>query len=242
MPNTPNANFIRSRMLSGTHNLVHGVSVRLHGDARSESVRSGILSKAGLTPGSYAGVKQIHGANIAVLSDGRLDGADVSDGVVTRQTGYVVGVKTADCVPVILADTAHGVIGAVHAGWRGTAGGVVKEAVRVMLSLGATGESIHAFIGPHIGACCYTVDESRASQFMNMFGPSAPVAYRQEEVWHLGLGTANRIQLIEAGVKPANIDHIVSCTSCQIDRFYSYRKDTKETFGEMLSFVSLKDS
>lgn len=227
-------------MFGAAAGLVSGVSVRHHGDARSETVRSAILALAGLSADAYVGVRQVHGVGIAVLEHGRLDGAHDSDGLVTREPGYVLGIRTADCVPIMLADVKHSVIGIVHAGWRGTEGGIVKEAVRAMEKLGAAAEAIQAFIGPHIGACCYTVDEARAARFLRVFDASPTVAYREAGEWHLGLGSANRLHLIEAGIAPHNIEYGVSCTSCQVDRYFSYRKDTKESFGEMLSFISLR--
>lgn len=145
--------------------------------------------------------------------------------MVSNQKGVFVGVLVADCVPILMVDPKKRIVAAIHAGWRGTLGNIAASAVKII------GKDIFVSIGPHIGPCCYTVPKDRADSFNDT------CTYFDGANWHLDLGCANRLQLTEAGVPAAHIDTPVVCTSCQSDIFYSYRKDTKEAFGEMLGFV-----
>lgn len=172
---------------------------------------------------AVAWAKQVHGA---ALLEARPGACGEGDALHTAQSGLALAVATADCVPVLLAGPAG--VAAVHAGWRGLVAGVLAPAVA---SLGDPA-SIHAWIGPAIGLCCYEVGDDVAT---------AVVAASTAEVAnpvgggkaHLDLAAAARHQLERAGVR--SIDLLISCTRCD-PRLWSYRRDGKGA-GRNLAFI-----
>lgn len=181
--------------------------------------RAAPLSQQGM-----ATLKQIHSAVVLNADAPGLIGE--GDALVTDRAGVTVSVRTADCYPILLVDTDTRVIAAIHAGWRGTASGIVRAALQKMNAL-KPGNIHHtvAAIGPGIGACCYEVGEDVARRFGQHAG-------------RLDLAEANRRQLIDAGVPGRNIDVLQDCTFCDAEQFHSYRRD-KDQVGRMISFVAI---
>lgn len=214
-----NTGHYTSRLFSSIVGVEHGVTMRSLGDARKNHV------------GWYIGAEQVHGSTVAFADKSTMSPIPNADGLVTNATGVRIGVRTADCVPILMADVHNTVVSAVHAGWKGIRQGVVSNAVRAMISSGARLDSLVVFIGPHIGGCCYTVDEERAKKFHTR--------YVENGAWHIDIGAEVLKELDDAGIARDQIDAPVTCTSCQNDLFFSFRKDSKETFGEMLSYISL---
>lgn len=203
--------------------VIHGFSSRDAGDLRRDTKnRERFLQNLGFREMPvYA--RQTHGSAVP------------GDGLVSKT--HPVAVFTADCVPVLLVDSSANVCAAVHAGWKGTLGGIVKNAVTAMVKEGARVENIFAAIGPHIGACCYDVPQDRAEAFTKQCGMDEKMAFTKRGVWHLDIGWPNYRQLIDAGVLPAHVDAPPTCTSCQNNVFFSYRKDSRETYGEMMAVI-----
>lgn len=139
------------------------------------------------------------------------------DALVTRMRRVAIGVATADCVPVLLADPRAGVISAVHAGWRGAVGGVVENCVALMLAEGADVSRIKAAIGPCICAGCFEVGEEVAGQF-----PESCVV-RGEGKPHVDLALFVKKTLIKCGLRENAIAMPESCTRCRPDRYFSAR-------------------
>ncbi len=202
-----------------------------------------ILSAAfGLPRSSFFTMRQVHGDRIVLVED--LDQGPEApvecDALITALPGVVVGIKTADCVPILLADGVRRVVGAVHAGWRGTSLGIAAKAVRVLGErFSSHPEDITAAIGPSIGRCCYQVDEQ---VFLARDGdPDWRRAFRGCEEpgrWMLDLPLANRIQLEKAGVPQGNITSAGFCTACRTDLFFSHRAEKGGT-GRQLSFIGI---
>ena len=162
------------------------------------------------------------------------------DAIVTDQPGVLVSVETADCVPILLLDPVRGVSAAVHAGWRGTLGGIVAKTVAVMQNrFGCSLRSIRAAIGPSIGVCCYEVNGTVLAPLKKGVPYWAEVV---EDVKgtkaHLDLRGFNRRQLEEVGIGTARIETVNLCTACHPDLFYSYRRDGART-GRMSSGIGL---
>ncbi len=229
-----------SGKLASIVGLHHGMTERSMGNARTPEGRSTMLKKMGLPENLYVGVKQIHGTKV-VIADSSVDPLllEDADGLVTNIPGRTLGIKTADCAPLLFVDPIEKVIGAAHAGWKGTLGGIAGEAMRAMGSLGANPKNIFVWIGPHISACCYAVSAERAALFQTQFGKHSGIVKEETAGWFLDIGEANAAALLEAGIPAENIDSSEECTSCHVDRYYSYRKESKETYGEMLSFIGL---
>ncbi len=182
--------------------------------------------------------EQIHGSDVAVVTV-----KDVGkiipgvDGLVTSQV-VRLGIRVADCVPILAYDERSGITGVAHAGWRGTLGNIAGALIASMLDLGAQKTKIRVSLGPHIGMCCYDVPKDRVKNFLKIFKESETIVSFFQNTWHLDIGRANFLQLTLAGVIPSHIEAPVLCTSCQNDKYFSYRKDTKETFGEMMGTIS----
>ena len=191
-------------------------------------------------------VRQVHGTEALVLDQrsARVPNSSADahgyDAIVTDQPGVLVSVETADCVPILLLDPVRGVSAAVHAGWRGTVGGIVPKTVGVMQNrFGCSLRSIRAAIGPSIGVCCYEVNGPVLGPMKRSFPYWAEVV---EDVKgtkaHLDLRGFNRRQLEEVGIGPARIETVNLCTACHPDLFYSYRRDGART-GRMSSGIGL---
>lgn len=201
-----------------------------------------MLQLLGLSPINLVWPEQIHGKKIAQVAQVcRRKIVSRADGLIYRRGGrgrIVLTVHVADCVPLLFADPESGVIGAVHAGWRGTLGGISAEMIARMQRLGAKAEKILVVLGPHIKNCCYDVPPQRARQFLRFFGAEEDVVRASGEKWYLDLGAANKRQLIASGVLPQHIDILPYCTSCQADNFFSYRKNSRENFGEIMALIA----
>ena len=145
------------------------------------------------------------------------------DALITNQPGTALVVFTADCTPVLLWDSVTGAVGAVHAGWRGTAAGIAGKTVKAMVEqLGCRPENIKAAIGPNIGQCCFETDFDVPQAILESYGESAK-AYieKKNEKYYVNLKAVNALNLQRAGVKDISLSDC--CTACQNHRFWSHR-------------------
>ena len=145
------------------------------------------------------------------------------DALITNNPGTALVVFTADCTPILLWDEKTGAVGAVHAGWRGTAQNIAGKTVAAMCSqLGCQVQNIHAAIGPNIGPCCFQTDAEVPQALLAAFGPETAALIRQTgEKFYPDLKKINALALQKAGVR--QIDISTDCTVCQPDRFWSHR-------------------
>jgi polyphenol oxidase len=177
-------------------------------------------------PDQLATLKQVHSAVPLVADEPGCAGE--GDALITNRRGLAVSVRTADCLPILVADEQTRVIAAIHAGWRGTAAGIVRRTVEEMRGkFGVDPASLRAAIGPGIGVCCYQVGDEVARQF----GRSSTSS--------LDLAAENRKQLLEAGLAKSNVDLLNQCTFCNPARFHSYRRD-EERAGRMISYALIR--
>lgn len=227
----------QSSLLSGISGLFHGYSTRALGDARVEENAQTILRRLTDSHRTLVRAQQIHGNEVSFVDDATSHTVAGVDGLVTRNSDIALEVHVADCAPVLLIDPQARVICAVHAGWKGTLSHIVGNAITRMTEQGASSDHIYASVGPHIGGCCYTVPKERADRFLSEFGRDTPVVFKEADGWHLDIGLSNRMELLHSGIAPDHMDTPVVCTSCQVDTFYSYRKETKQTFGEMIGVI-----
>jgi len=146
-----------------------------------------------------------------------------SDGIITNEPGVALWVFTADCTPILLWDSVTGAVGAVHAGWRGTASAIAGKAVEKMAAAyGCDPKNIHAAIGPNIGFCCFETDADVPEAMKNAFGQAAePCIRKKGEKYYVNLKALNALALRRAGVE--NIAISDACTVCQCHRFWSHR-------------------
>ena len=219
--------------------LVHGITARDWGDMRRPQNRAAVVSRVGLNIYPLVWLTQKHGKSVITIDGEAPEGKDLPyDGAVTMKQGVVLAVHVGDCVPLLFADPVSKIIGVAHAGWRGTLTRISGVLVDTMKSLGSHTSDIHVYLGPHIGMCCYTVPEERAQQFRKQFGQRDDVALPENGDWHVDTGKANVLTLMDCGIDPRHVDAPITCTSCQVNRFFSYRKDPPDTFGEIMGFIA----
>lgn len=178
-------------------------------------------------------VRQIHSAqvwNAHPLTDRECEG----DALVTDDLNRRIGVRTADCVPILLLDANKRAVAAIHAGWRGTVAAIVARAIEKMhADFGAQPSDIRAALGPCIRECCYEVGPEVAVQFSPLFPEWPPVTGKQ----HLDLIEANRRHLSAAGVPATQIFDSGLCTVCTPEHFFSYRREPQNP-GRQLSVIA----
>lgn len=174
---------------------------------------------------------QVHGNDMLILRDPQDPRPEDErcDALATNMKGLLLGVKTADCVPVILGDSRSGACAAVHAGWRGTLAEIVKRALaRMSEEFGTDSRDVRAAIGPAALGCCYEVGADVVEPFRTKFADADSLFTPTHEGHALvDLHEANRRQLIEAGVAVERIHALPLCTMCRSDLFFSYRQDRK---------------
>lgn len=177
--------------------------------------------------GRLATLKQIHSAS-CVAAEGRTGILGQGDALLEDTPGSVIAVKTADCIPILLADERRRAVAAVHAGWRGTAARIVAGAIAAMQErFGTDPADLHAAIGPGIGVCCYEV------------GPEVSAQFGEQGRVRLDLPAINRAQLIDAGVTQQRIYASNLCTMCNAAEFESFRRDGAAA-GRLYSFVGIR--
>ena len=150
-----------------------------------------------------------------------------ADALITAERDLPLVVFSADCGILLLHDPEAGCVGAVHAGWRGCAAGIVEKTVREMVRLlGARPERIRAAVGPCIGKCCFETDSDvpEAMQASALGAEAEPYWERRGAKYHVDLAGLNRQWLLHAGVAPEHIDVCGLCTACRPDLFWSHRK------------------
>jgi polyphenol oxidase len=182
----------------------------------------------------------------------------------TDEPGVLLGIQTADCIPVLVADRKQRAVAAFHAGWRGTLARIVENGVgRMRLEFGSRPEDLIASIGPGIGQCCYAVGEEVQQEFESQFTYASELfreVYDSDQIrnkypmlfltarapghspigpgMHLDLAQANRRQLLAAGLKDQAIFMTGECTGCHTDRFFSHRVERGFT-GRMMSVIGI---
>lgn len=197
-------NMITAPNLAGLKGLIHGFGLR-----------------SSTYPPEIVTAKQVH-SSIVQDAAGALG---LGDALISKEPDVLVGVRTADCVPILLADPVTGAVAAIHAGWRGSAAGISSAAVSALSERwNVRPEDLRAAIGPSIGLCCYEVGPEVAYQFQMDVSKSV----------HLDLPAVNEKQLRDAGVTDIWVSG--ECTFCAKDRFYSFRRD-REQAGRMTSFI-----
>ncbi len=193
----------------------------------------GFGTRAADPPRSAITLKQIHSDRILRVGD-RLHSCE-GDALITSHPGTFVAVKTADCVPILIADPESHAVAAVHAGWRGTVLGIaVKTLRRLEAEFRADAGKLLIAIGPCIGGCCYEVGPEVAQQFQELLPERDDLDARTR----LDLAEVNLRQLCEAGVRPDHISIARRCTLCGGEEFHSFRRD-RERAGRMLSVIGL---
>ena len=211
-------------------------------DKQAVETNRRIAADAVIPGAPLASVHQVHSPTAVIVREPVThDQRPHADALITDRPGLLLGVVTADCAPVLLADTEAGVIGAVHAGWRGATAGVTDQAIAAMMSLGAKVERIAAAVGPCIGRASYEVDHGFAERLLaedpdnDRFLSDGPAGRP-----HFDLEAYVVARLAAAGIRRIEAAGLDTCTL--EDRFYSYRRATRRgepTYGRQISLIGL---
>lgn len=254
--------------------LIHGFSTRVNESLgfvphenreRVQQNRRRFLATLGASP-ELVTLRQIHSDVIHVITSLPAETL-AGDGLITNVPGITLGILTADCFPVLLADPKNKAIGAFHAGWRGTVARIAEKGLGLMRrEFGSRPEDVYAAIGPGIQQCCFEVGEEVKTKFESQFAyagklfreikDSDPVREKYPLLFmnmrapghgdlcvklHLDLEEANRRQLVSLSVKPSRIFTASECTACNIQRFFSYRAEKGKT-GRMMAVIGINKS
>ncbi len=181
---------------------------------------------------------QAHGTEILLCRGGGRFHRQAADALISDTENTALAVRTADCLPVLLADPKTGLIAAAHAGWRGTAACIVKHVIRDMQRRGARADRIIASLGPCIGPCCFRIDERTAARLAgSVKGTNHHIRQKDHGDIHADLRAINCLQLLQSGLNAAHIEQLPACTCCHTDDYFSYRRDGAET-GRQLAVVA----
>lgn len=217
----------------GGDGLFHGLNLAHHRGDSAQTVEENYrrlahaldfdLSKTVLT-------RQTHSDIIRPVTASDAQGTDhraypECDGLITCTAGVTLVVFTADCTPILLHDPVTGAVGAVHAGWRGTAADIAGKAVRAMqLHYGCEPKNIRAAIGPNIGPCCFQTHRDVPDAMIGTYGAAVQAWIRpQDDKFYVNLKEINAHSLRRAGVVSIDVDS--HCTMCRPDLFWSHRAD-----------------
>lgn len=242
--------FVRSPLLT-RHGFAHGFSTREEGVSKPPYDSLNLGRGLGDEPKAVAEnhqrltaalevpipfeVQQEHTARVVLVEaaqDRRALQDEVADALVTLSPAISVAVRTADCVPVLLADPETGRVAAVHAGWRGVAASIVGAT----LSHFADPRRVLAAIGPHISVQHFEVGAEVAAE-LQALAPELDCVDASRAKPHVNLGALVRWQLADAGVRDESVDAVEACTYAEPRRFFSYRRDGAQT-GRMLSVIA----
>jgi polyphenol oxidase len=207
-----------------------------------------IANILGAPPSFLVAARQVHGSRVVRVSSENIGQSIFSnsrpfraDALVTDQEGIWLGILTADCLPVLFFDPERRVIGAAHAGWRGTLKRIAVRTLQAMVSLyHCRPEDLWAGFGPAIGPCCYEVGDEVVDAFLGERGWQEPGIRRKTPGrWTLSLAAINRRQLLEGGMISDRILSSPLCTKCRPDLFFSVRAQGEPT-GRQLSVIGMK--
>jgi YfiH family protein len=223
--------------LAAIAGLVHGFDRRLAcGSSESRDETRARVAARLASAGRLLLLKQVHSASVLRAP---WDGTPEADAAVALETGLLVGIETADCLPVLIADPRRRAVAGAHAGWRGSAAGIAARTVEALVASGSRLEDLRVALGPCIGPCCYEVGEEVRSAFGEEGERAFTIGPRGRP--HLDLQAVNALELQRVGLRPERIARVDECTRCRADLYHSYRRDGRAA-GRMISFVGFAAS
>lgn len=187
--------------------------------------------------------KQVHGTDVLVITDNNYDKKDIGekDGLVTNVKNIALCTYHADCVPIYFYDNNKQVIGIAHAGWKGTLNNINKNIIDNMVGkFDCNLKDIYVAIGPSIGPCCYEIGEDVFELFIQEYNENPNIFVKVDKKIFLNLWEVNKINILNLGIEENNISNNQICTSCNVDKFHSYRKE-KGTKSRMIAAITLID-
>jgi len=200
-----------------------------------ESVRENrcrVFRHAGVDERHVAAMGQVHGTAVSVVESGGVFGE--TDGLLTVRAGILLTVLVADCIPLLLYDPVNEAAGIIHCGWRPITGGIAAGALDLMKRSFSTGSAdVLAVMGPSAGPCCYRIGADVADRL------DAGSVIGRDGALYGDLRAELHGRLTGAGIAAGNIEYIDHCTVCKESRYFSYRRDGRDS-GRMMGFIMLK--
>lgn len=224
------------------HPVIHGISTRKFGSMKNNGEihwdnLSLFITQLGLLPSSFILGQQVHGAEIGVIENSIKHHIPSVDGLLTQKTEIIVGVVTADCVPVLMFDPKKNIVGAIHAGYKGILAGIIEHMLYAFQIHGSSMSDILVGIGPTIGSCCYNVPKERVDMFTKSLKPE--IVYEERDgKYYLKMQQIVKEILLQKALQDEHIEIIDLCTKDHLDTFFSYRGEGKETYGEFVSVIA----
>lgn len=195
-----------------------------------------------LSPHQLLTVKQVHGDDVLLIDQENPDLCHFLDlkvdAIVTNQPGIMIGILTADCLPILIWHEEKKIAAVIHAGWRGAANGLIAKVIQTIhATFDCPAAELHAAIGPGIGAHNYEVDRPvrdafrQGTGFWNEISKETKLAH-----WQLNIPLSCQLQLEQSGLKPQHIEVAKQCTCCHPELFFSHRRDNGVT-GRQIGFI-----
>ena len=193
--------------------------------------RGGLSTLVGLNPNHVVKPKQVHSAEVKfVYTPGEIA---ATDALISNSNSIVLSIQVADCIPLFLADPLNGIIGLVHAGWRGIEKRIISDTVNIMVQKGGSRKGIIAFMGPSIRQCCFEIGPEVSKKF-----PIDCLINGNQDRSFLDLQQVATNQLIDSQVLDKNILSSEECTKCNPDKYFSYRRSGTKA-GRMIGVIGL---
>ncbi len=250
---------ISSEKLKKVNALVHSFSTRRRGvesqpskdlnmgftplllPAKTEENRRIFLCSIGAESMALKTVRQVHKSKVIIVNSEE-DEIQEGDGLISGGKNILLGILTADCFPLLLAEKNGNAVAALHCGWRSTAGGIIENSIRLFRNKFAVSScELLAVIGPGIRQCCFEVADELITGFKDKgFNISKYLKpSNQPERYMFDLAGQIKEQLLEAGLKAEHIDDVAKCTCCDSANFFSYRRDGEKA-GRLMSVIGIK--
>lgn len=205
--------------------------VSLKNDNHSRTDPYDMLGSGGLAGSKKVVVPtQVHGSEILFIGNFESGNKKPVDGILSLNPELCLTIRTADCLPLLLADPDSGLIGVVHMGWRGLAGGILENLGIAVKNLDSNLNRLYISLGPAIGGCCFEVGDEVAILF-----DEAYVTVRNNRCF-LDIRSMVKDQLLKFGALPDRIINVEECTSCLSGKYYSFRRDGHAR-EQMISFI-----
>ncbi len=235
---------MNSPLLSTDSGVAHFFGTRSEPADLIPKVQVGQVTEGSSAYPLVVSLKQVHGTHVVVIDQSfstSIVGFQSGDALVTNQVNVALVVRTADCVPILVADVKRKVVAAIHAGWRGTLAGVVSKTLSVLQTqFECQPETLRVAIGPSIGVCCYEVDTpviQRLQEAVPSWVDCIEKLKGQKAMLNLKKLVARQFSM--GGIVETNLTQADYCTRCRSDLFYSYRREGRVE-GTMMSGIMLK--
>lgn len=224
-------------------NLIQGISTRFYGTVKEngqiqEENLSHFVTDLGIDRKQLILVDQLHAGTIITVNSVKDDVRKDVDGIITTKKNLFMGIRTADCVPILFYDVEKEIAGIVHAGYKGILNDIIHHILLEFKKLGSNLSDITVGIGPGIGNECYSASSKRIELFKQKFPDTVSYQYK-DGTYFLNLEQTAFSILTSTGIHRDNIEKASLCTKCNNTSFYSYRGDSKETFGLCMSIIGM---